>query len=94
MIENLIVAVIVIAAFAYVLRKFIFKKKSAAGGDCGTCDKCSRWLGGRVSLIVQDSARAHTDAFVYADGFVCQGVRSQCLLPEHTGRLMVVSCPS
>ena len=46
MIENLIVAVIVIAAFAYVLRKFIFKKKSAAGGDCGTCDKCSGGSGG------------------------------------------------
>ncbi|RRN44094.1 FeoB-associated Cys-rich membrane protein [Lautropia dentalis] len=45
MIENLIVAVIVIAAFAYVLRKFIFKKKSA-GGDCGTCDKCSGGSGG------------------------------------------------
>ena len=46
MIENLIVAVIVIAAFAYVLRKFIITKKSAVGGDCGTCDKCSGGSGG------------------------------------------------
>ena len=47
MIENLIVAVIVIAAFAYILRKFVFKKKSADGSsDCGTCDKCSGGSGG------------------------------------------------
>ena len=45
-IQNIIVGLIVLAAVIYVLRKFVFKKKTSDGGSCSSCDKCGGGSGG------------------------------------------------
>lgn len=45
-IQSIIVGLIVLAAVIYVLRKFVFKKKTADGSSCSSCDKCGGGSGG------------------------------------------------
>ena len=80
-IQNIIVGLIVLAAVIYVLRKFVFKKKTADGGSCSSCDKCGGGSGGchrRLHRLLNKRPRATS-----LPGAVSLGVGVPAILRAH-----------